>query len=149
MEINEKTKKFIAKQNLSNEQIYEALREYAIAEKDVVMMKEVLNKNTSSLNEKVFIKVAEKMNSDYIRIDAGNSQIWLQIQDGPIKEVEENGCQIDDIGSIWLEILKGFNKQFPCRENSLSITKIEEALMWQTKRKTDRLTRGVEGYNKK
>ena len=60
-----------------------------------------------------------------------------------------NGCQVEELGKVWLEILQHFNKDFPCRENSITITKIQEALMWQEKRTQDRVKRGVEGYNKK
>lgn len=39
-------------------------------------------------------------------------------------------------------------KKFPCRENSLAITKMEEALMWFEKRTANRVARGVEGQHK-
>ena len=45
-------------------------------------------------------------------------------------------------------MLEGLNNNIPCRENSLAITKLDEALMWLKKRKEDRITRGVEGYSK-
>ena len=77
------------------------------------------------------------------------TEITFKIQNGPIKEVGVNGCQIEELGKVWLEILQHFNKDFPCRENSITITKIQEALMWQEKRTQDRVKRGVEGYNKK
>lgn len=35
----------------------------------------------------------------------------------------------------------------PCRENSIAVTKLDEALMWLKKRKEDRTARGVEGTN--
>ena len=74
--------------------------------------------------------------------------ITFRIQNEPIKEVGVNGCQIEELGKVWLKLIQTFNKQFPCRENSLSITKIQEALMWQNERTKDREKRGVEGYNK-
>ena len=77
------------------------------------------------------------------------TEITFKIQNEPIKEVGVNGCQIEELGKVWLEILQHFNKDFPCRENSITITKIQEALMWQEKRTQDRVKRGVEGYNKK
>lgn len=77
------------------------------------------------------------------------SKITFQIQDGPIGEVGVNGCQIDKLGEVWLTILQKFNtKFFPCRENSIAITKIEEALMWQQKRTENRTARKVEGADK-
>jgi len=39
--------------------------------------------------------------------------------------------------------------KFRCRENSLAITKLEEALMWLNKRTGDRMVRGVEGTHEK
>jgi len=72
----------------------------------------------------------------------------FQIQNEPIKEVGVNGCQIEELGKVWLKLIQTFNKKFPCRENSLSITKIQEALMWQEKRTQDRIEREVEGFNK-
>jgi len=76
------------------------------------------------------------------------SKITFLIQDGPIKEFGINGCQIDALLETWLDIVKQFNKNFPCRENSISITKVEEALLWQLKRKLDREARQVEGLDK-
>jgi len=40
-------------------------------------------------------------------------------------------------------------KQSPCRENSIVITKLDEALLWLGKRKAYREKRGVEGTNVK
>jgi hypothetical protein len=45
-------------------------------------------------------------------------------------------------------IIEALNKEFPCRENSVTITKLDEALMWQKKRTEDRVSRGVEGQSK-
>ena len=83
----------------------------------------------------------------YVKVEEGK-KITFNIQDGPIREVGSNGCQIETLGMVWLEILKGLNKNYPCRENSLTITKIEEALMWQEARTKDKTNRKVEGYNK-
>ena len=38
--------------------------------------------------------------------------------------------------------------QLKCRENSLAITKLEEALMWLEKRTADRIARKAEGTHK-
>lgn len=70
-------------------------------------------------------------------------------QRGPVKEGGGiNGCQIDDMITFALGTLQTFNKKFPCRENSLAITKLEEALHWLDHRKRDRVDRRVEGYDK-
>lgn len=82
----------------------------------------------------------------YMRPEIGS--ISFQIQDGPIKEVGLNGCQVDTIIAFATTLLESFNKQFPCRENSLAITKLQEAYFWLKARKKDREARGVEGHNK-
>ena len=69
-------------------------------------------------------------------------------QSGPIREVGVNGCQIDDLITFALGTIQVFNKKFPCRENSLAITKLEEALHWLEARRVDREDRGVEGRDK-
>ena len=57
------------------------------------------------------------------------------------------GCQVTDLIEVAKHIIEYFNKKFPCRENAMTITKLDEALMWQEKRTKDRLKRGVEGKN--
>ena len=56
-----------------------------------------------------------------------------------------NRCQWSDLVTLGLEQLKFFQGKFPCRENAIMITKIEEALMWNDKRTADRIKRNVEG----
>jgi hypothetical protein len=73
-------------------------------------------------------------------------KIVIYIQNGPRKEVGENGVDIEVLGELWLDILKDFNSgEYRCRENSITITKLEEALMWQQKRRENRIKREVEG----
>jgi hypothetical protein len=83
----------------------------------------------------------------YLRQD--KNSISFTLQKGPIKEVGKNGCQIDDMIAFSKLVLEQLNKQFPCRENAVAITKMDEALMWLEKRKKDREARGVEGTYKK
>jgi hypothetical protein len=66
-------------------------------------------------------------------------------QTGPIKEVGENGCQIDELIQFARDTIGVFNEKFSCRENSIVLTKLDEALLWLGKRKADREARGVEG----
>ena len=84
--------------------------------------------------------------SYYIIVD-GNT-LWFQIQNGPIGEAGVNGIQVTDVLAFTKELYKSLNATFPCRENSLTITKIEEAIHWQEARTKDRLRRGVEGANR-
>jgi len=67
------------------------------------------------------------------------------------KSVSEGGdlrnAQFTELVGAGLQILKYLNAKLPCRENAITITKLEEALMWQEKRTQDRIKRNVEGKN--
>lgn len=81
-------------------------------------------------------------------IVVGEQTVTFTGQTGPIKEVGINGCQIDDLIKFARRTIEIFNRKFPCRENSIVITKLQEAEMWLEERKTQRSQRGVEGYDK-
>ena len=68
-------------------------------------------------------------------------------QRGPVQETGVNGCQIDDLIRFCRETVAGFNAKFPCRENSLCVTKLDEALLCLCQRQHSREERGVEGTN--
>jgi len=82
------------------------------------------------------------------QVHGQKSSVEFTIQSGPIKEFGVNGCQIDDVVAWAKTKIEEFNKAFPCRENSIVATKLDEALLWLMKRKLDREARAVEGYNK-
>jgi len=69
------------------------------------------------------------------------------------KPVSEGGdlkkCQLTELITTGLIMLQYLNAKFPCRENAITITKLEEALMWQKKRTENRVSRNVEGKNEK
>lgn len=44
-----------------------------------------------------------------------------------------------------IDRMKYLQGKFPCRENAIVITKLEESLMWLDKRTADRQKRNVEG----
>ncbi len=67
------------------------------------------------------------------------------VQDGVISENGVNGLQAQDILMFVRELFASLNAEHPCRENSLTITHIDEAYNWQTRRTMDRQIRGVEG----
>jgi len=85
-------------------------------------------------------------NSPFIRVS--DHDVTFIGQRGPIKEHGVNGCQIDDMITFAVGTLQTFNKKFPCRENSIAITKLEEALHWLDARKRDREARNVEGLDR-
>jgi len=56
-----------------------------------------------------------------------------------------DGTTLEEMLRVSIERLKDLNDRFGCRENSIAITKMQEALMWLNKRTEDRIKRGVEG----
>lgn len=89
-------------------------------------------------------KAKKELGNDmYCKVEGNKVIFW--IQDGPIKEHRVNGLQATDILKFTQHLFESLNAAFPCRENALTITKIEEALHWQTARTADRDKRGVEG----
>ena len=85
--------------------------------------------------------------SKYLNFDYPTFTLTAKLQFNPIKVAGINGAQIDDVIVFAREFISGLNKEFPCRENSIVITKLEEAEMWLKRRKEDREKRGVEGLN--
>lgn len=72
----------------------------------------------------------------------------VRFQCGPIKENGVNGVANEDLIAMVITRLEHFNQsEFRCRENSMAITKLEEALLWLRKRTIGREKRGVEGTN--
>ena len=57
----------------------------------------------------------------------------------------ENGTTLEAMLIVSIARLNDLNKRFPCRENAIAITNLEQALMWLNKRTENRLQRGVEG----
>jgi hypothetical protein len=63
---------------------------------------------------------------------------------------KKDGTTNEDIIKVLIHRINFLNEQwqggkFKCRENSIAITKLEEALMWLEKRTLDRVSRNVEG----
>ena len=120
---------------------------------DVVVMDNLREKYPEKFNEsgamdwKWFEKEVRPNHFIYLRHD--KNSISFTLQNGPIKENGVNGCQVDTMIEAAKLIIEGLNKQFPCRENSIVVTKLDEALLWLGKRKADREKRGVEATNAK
>ena len=118
----------------------------------VVVMDDLREKHPDKFNEsgamdyKWFEKDVRPFNYIYVRKDVNSLSFTLQ--KGPIKEAGVNGCQIDQVVEAAKHILEGFNSKFPCRENAMAITKLDECLMWLEKRTKDRIAREVEGSGK-
>lgn len=66
---------------------------------------------------------------------------YEKLEDG----TETTGTTLEEMLRVSIARLSDLNNRFSCRENSIAITKMEEALLWLNKRTADRVTRGVEG----
>ena len=78
---------------------------------------------------------------------AGLSITW---QDGPLGRGDDrmapNGAFVETVISAAKQRIEYYNEgQFACRENSIAITRLDEALLWLNKRTVDREEREVEG----
>jgi hypothetical protein len=56
-----------------------------------------------------------------------------------------NGTTLEEMLRVSIERLQDLNSRFACRENSIAITKMQEALLWLNERTRERKERGVEG----
>lgn len=56
-----------------------------------------------------------------------------------------DGTTNEELIEVLIDRLGFLQSKFPCRENAIVITKLEESLMWLNKRTSDRLKRNVEG----
>jgi hypothetical protein len=71
-------------------------------------------------------------------------------QNGPLgrdaDRIEPNGAFVETVIAAALQRIEFYNSgKFACRENSLAITKLEEALHWLNARTNRREKQGVEG----
>ncbi len=80
-----------------------------------------------------------------------NGEEWLHVkfQSGGTADNPRNGIFIEDLLITAYLKLSSYQDKFPCRENALALTKIEESLQWLTARKADREARGVYGKDEK
>jgi len=101
---------------------------------------------TGAMDHKWFEETIRPNSFIYVRHD--KNSVSFTIQNGPVKENGANGCQVVDMIAVAKHMIEELNKKFPCRENAMTITKLDEALMWQEKRTKDRQKRGVEGQSK-
>lgn len=56
-----------------------------------------------------------------------------------------DGTTNEEVLAMLIDRMSYLQSKFPCRENAIVITKLEESLMWLNKRTSDRIKRGVEG----
>lgn len=56
-----------------------------------------------------------------------------------------DGTTNEELIEVLIDRMMFLQNKFPCRENAIVITKLEESLMWLNKRTQDRIKRNVEG----
>ena len=104
--------------------------------------------------QKAWIEMVSKMENRFIEIENTEDVkgvppvVKFTIQSDPIGEVGVNGCQASDMLEYVKCLFESLNEAIPNRETSITITKLEEAMMWQEKRTKDRKRRRVEGSMK-
>lgn len=101
---------------------------------------------TGAMDHKWFEETIRPNSFIYVRHD--KNSLSFTIQNGPIKEAGKNGCQVEDVVAVAKHIVEQLNAKFPCRENAMMITKLDEALMWSKQRTANRMARQVEGQSK-
>ena len=69
----------------------------------------------------------------------------IRFQHGTIPENGINGVTNEAVLALLAMRIRSLNRLFPCRENSIAITKIEEARLWLQERTAIREDQGVEG----
>lgn len=60
-------------------------------------------------------------------------------------ETVSNGTTNEEVLAVLIDRMHYLQAKFPCRENAIAITNLEQALMWLNKRTADRKARNVEG----
>ena len=86
--------------------------------------------------------------ANWVTIDDERNIISFKLQNGPIKEVGENGCQVDLLIQAAAAIIEKFNGIIECEENTKCLAHLNMALGWLETRRQDREYRGVEGTMK-
>ena len=83
---------------------------------------------------------------DIVKVSNSTALASIRFQNGATQETEINGIFMEDLLHIVKDRLEGFNQgDWRCKENSMAIAKIEEALLWLNKRTADRKESGKYG----
>lgn len=87
---------------------------------------------------------------DYTELQIeGKPIIQINWQSGGTATHDKNGAYLEEVLAVVYAQLKGLNDEFPSRENSIALTKIEEAVLWLASRKAEREQRDVYGKDEK
>jgi hypothetical protein len=107
-------------------------------------MRKITGHEGSALNDAITIEADDRdQNGGSHRYDLRwmdphgdyQSSQGIKFQQGPLKEAGYTGITDETLVAIVIDRLEGFNTgPFRCRENSLAITKLEEAMYWLRRR---------------
>lgn len=95
-------------------------------------------------------KIDEGHKYEVENVDAGSQELQF-IKKAPTSPTDEtletvtDGTTNEEVLAVLIDRIKYLNQKFPSRQNSIVITKLEEALMWLENRTAERKLRGVEG----
>lgn len=98
---------------------------------------------TGAMDHKWFEETIRPNAFIYVRHD--KNSVSFTIQNGPIKEVGVNGCQVVDMIAVAKHIIEKLNEKFPSSYNEDTIKALGDALDFQEMRTLDRKRREVEG----
>ena len=115
---------------------------------DVINLEELKRKHTDDKGNIDWEAIDKDRDNYPISIAHDLNSISFKIQEGPIKEVGVNGCQVDTMIETAKIIIEKLNRNFPCSENTKCIICLHNALKALQDRKADREKRNVEGFNK-
>jgi hypothetical protein len=121
-------------------------------------MRTIKDHRVNPVNDRIEIIVRDEIGvggANHVYQVSGDNGVtgWTQtitFQNGPINEVGVNGLTQEVLLAICADRLRAFQAgPYACRENSLALTKIEEAQHWLHHRTLARMARGVEGTHEK
>ena len=110
------------------------------------MLREIFE-GIESIGDSHIQRTEWEQTENFVEFDERGNSISFTLQNGPIREVGINGCQIDTIIEAAMMIVQGLDEKFPCMENKFAINSLENALLFLELRKQKRIKRGVEGTN--
>lgn len=115
-------------------------------------MRKIHSHKINPANDRIDISVMDEPGpggaNHYYAVDVAGTEsgVDLHFQNGAINEVGVNGVTHEVLIAIVIDRLQSFQKgPYACRENSLALTKLEEAAHWLHHRTLARMQRGVEG----
>lgn len=85
------------------------------------------------------------ISSPIVIVNTNTNTICFTLQNGPIKDVGVNGCQVGTMIEGAKLIIEGFDETHPCTENTMVLSHLRSALSWLDTRKKNREARGIDG----